>query len=84
MVEVFPHGGGTFQIEPDASSASYFHALNAMFPDVQPVRVLACQPPRADVRACARRGTPLYVHRSPNRPPSHSYLLLAGGLWLAN
>jgi len=46
MVEVFPHGGGTFQIEPDASSASYFYALNAMFPDVQPVRVLACQPPR--------------------------------------
>ena len=30
-VRVFPHGGGTFQIEPDASSASYFHAVNALF-----------------------------------------------------
>ncbi len=26
MVEVFPHKGGTFQIEPDASSGSYFWA----------------------------------------------------------
>lgn len=47
MVELFPHSGGTFQIEPDASSASYFHAVNAMFPDVEPVRVMACQPPRS-------------------------------------
>merc|ERR1712039_173815 len=46
-VEVFPHAGGTFQIEPDASSASYFHAVNALFPGVSPVRVTACQPPRA-------------------------------------
>jgi len=45
MIESFPHGGGEFQIEPDASSASYFHAVNAMFPQVQPVEVLACQPP---------------------------------------
>ncbi len=43
MVSVFPHGGGTFQIEPDASSASYFHAANALFPQVAPVRVMACQ-----------------------------------------
>jgi 3-phosphoshikimate 1-carboxyvinyltransferase len=26
MIEVFPHHGGTFQIEPDASSGSYFWA----------------------------------------------------------
>mmetsp|Transcript_117636 Transcript_117636/g.332791 ORF Transcript_117636/g.332791 Transcript_117636/m.332791 type:complete len:474 (+) Transcript_117636:112-1533(+) len=47
LLEVFPQGGGSFQIEPDASSASYFHAVNAIFPDVSPVRVLACQPPRS-------------------------------------
>ena len=40
QVRVFPHGGGTFQIEPDASSASYFHAVNALFPAVAPVRVM--------------------------------------------
>lgn len=39
--------GGEFQIEPDASSASYFHAVNALFPSVSPVRVMACQPPRS-------------------------------------
>lgn len=48
MIEVFPHKGGTFQIEPDASSASYFHAVNSLFPDVRPVQVLACQPPKAE------------------------------------
>jgi len=48
MVASFPHGGGTFQIEPDASSASYFHACNTLFPDVRPVTVMACQPPKAD------------------------------------
>jgi 5-enolpyruvylshikimate-3-phosphate synthase len=48
MTATFPHSGGTFQIEPDASSASYFHAANALFPDVAPVRVMACQPPKAD------------------------------------
>lgn len=47
MVEVFPNDGGEFQVEPDASSASYFHAANALFPDVVPVDVLACQPPKA-------------------------------------
>ena len=47
MIEAFPHGGGTFQVEPDASSASYFHAVNALFPAVQPVNVMACEPPRA-------------------------------------
>ena len=46
MVEVFPHAGGDFQIEPDASSASYFHACNTLFPEIQPVRVMACQPPK--------------------------------------
>ena len=34
-------------MEPDASSASYFHAVNALFPAVQPVNVMACEPPRA-------------------------------------
>ena len=48
MTATFPHSGGTFQIEPDASSASYFHAANALFPGVAPVRVMACQPPKAD------------------------------------
>jgi len=28
MVKVFPHGGGAFQIEPDASSASYFWGVD--------------------------------------------------------
>mmetsp|Transcript_55074 Transcript_55074/g.131245 ORF Transcript_55074/g.131245 Transcript_55074/m.131245 type:complete len:454 (+) Transcript_55074:123-1484(+) len=46
LLEVFPTAGGTFQVEPDASSASYFHAVNSMFPDVAPVEVLACQPPK--------------------------------------
>ena len=41
QVRVFPHGGGSFQIEPDASSASYFHAVNALFPAAAPVRVMA-------------------------------------------
>ena len=48
MVEVFPHKGGVFQVEPDASSASYFHAVNTMFPGVSPVNVVACQPTKAD------------------------------------
>ena len=48
MVETFPKGGGEFQVEPDASSASYFHAVNALFPTLQPVNVIACQPPKAD------------------------------------
>jgi len=48
MCFTFPHQGGTFQIEPDASSASYFHAVNALFPEVAPVRVMACQPPKCD------------------------------------
>ena len=48
MVEVFPHSGGTFQIEPDASSASYFHACNTLFPTSAPVRVMACQPPKQE------------------------------------
>lgn len=47
MLEVFPQSGGSFQIEPDASSASYFHAVNAIFPEVAPLRVMACQPPRS-------------------------------------
>ena len=28
LIKVFPHSGGSFQIEPDASSASYFVAAN--------------------------------------------------------
>jgi 3-phosphoshikimate 1-carboxyvinyltransferase len=30
MIEIFPHRGGKFQIEPDASSASYFWAASWM------------------------------------------------------
>eukprot|EP00439_Symbiodinium_sp_Y106_P038603 s1690_g4.t1 len=48
LLKAFPHEGGEFQIEADASSASYFHAVNAMFPKIAPVRVLACQPPRTE------------------------------------
>merc|ERR1712232_1457255 len=47
LLKTFPASGGEFQIEPDASSASYFHAVNALFPDVEPVRVKACQPPKS-------------------------------------
>ena len=32
LIEAFPKGGGTFQIEPDASSGSYFWAVARMFP----------------------------------------------------
>jgi 3-phosphoshikimate 1-carboxyvinyltransferase len=32
LCKVFPANGGEFQIEPDASSASYFHAANAVAP----------------------------------------------------
>jgi 3-phosphoshikimate 1-carboxyvinyltransferase len=31
MIEVFPHKGGKFQIEPDASSGSYFLAAGELF-----------------------------------------------------
>eukprot|EP00931_Biecheleriopsis_adriatica_P000869 TRINITY_DN100_c0_g1_i1.p1 TRINITY_DN100_c0_g1~~TRINITY_DN100_c0_g1_i1.p1 ORF type:complete len:468 (-),score=80.53 TRINITY_DN100_c0_g1_i1:38-1441(-) len=47
LLKVFPESGGDFQIEPDASSASYFHAVNALWPSISPVRVMACQPPRS-------------------------------------
>jgi 3-phosphoshikimate 1-carboxyvinyltransferase len=30
LIKVFPHGGGTFQIEPDASSGSYFWAAGRL------------------------------------------------------
>ena len=30
LIKVFPHGGGEFRIEPDASSGSYFWAVNWM------------------------------------------------------
>ena len=32
LIEAFPKGGGTFQIEPDASSGSYFWAVARLFP----------------------------------------------------
>ncbi|CAJ1333200.1 unnamed protein product, partial [Effrenium voratum] len=48
LLKSFPHEGGDFQIEADASSASYFHAVNALFGKIQPVRVLACQAPKCD------------------------------------
>jgi 3-phosphoshikimate 1-carboxyvinyltransferase len=33
MIDVFPHGGGKFQIEPDASSGSYFWGAGWLFQD---------------------------------------------------
>ncbi|MGN6644219.1 MAG: hypothetical protein ACTHKU_14600, partial [Verrucomicrobiota bacterium] len=33
LIEAFPHRGGTFQIEPDASSGSYFWAAGWLLPD---------------------------------------------------
>ncbi len=35
LVRVFPHGGGAFAVEPDASSGSYFHAAGWLL-DRQP------------------------------------------------
>jgi 3-phosphoshikimate 1-carboxyvinyltransferase len=35
MMDVFPHKGGTFQIEPDASSGSYFWAAGTLVPAAQ-------------------------------------------------
>lgn len=32
LVEAFPHGGGSFQIEPDASSGSYFWGAGRLVP----------------------------------------------------
>ncbi len=41
LIKVFPHHGGEFQIEPDASSGSYFIAVGEMIGDREswPVRV---------------------------------------------
>jgi 3-phosphoshikimate 1-carboxyvinyltransferase len=36
LMEVFPKNGGTFQIEPDASSGSYFWAAGELRTDLQP------------------------------------------------
>lgn len=36
LVKAFPHRGGRFRIEPDASSGSYFWAVGWMFPDTNP------------------------------------------------
>jgi 3-phosphoshikimate 1-carboxyvinyltransferase len=35
MIEVFPHRGGNFQIEPDASSGSYFAGVGYLHPESQ-------------------------------------------------
>lgn len=35
LMEVFPKNGGTFQIEPDASSGSYFWAAEKLLPQVR-------------------------------------------------
>src|SRR5208282_3921760 len=35
MIEVFPHRGGKFQIEPDASSGSYFWAADKLLPQIK-------------------------------------------------
>lgn len=39
MMGVFPHKGGTFQIEPDASSGSYFWAAGTLAPTAQEAKV---------------------------------------------
>lgn len=39
LIEVFPQGGGEFRIEPDASSGSYFWAVNALGLAGEPARV---------------------------------------------
>ncbi|MBR5977730.1 MAG: 3-phosphoshikimate 1-carboxyvinyltransferase [Verrucomicrobia bacterium] len=42
IIETFPHHGGEFQIEPDASSGSYFYAANVWhprYPQEKPVSV---------------------------------------------
>jgi 3-phosphoshikimate 1-carboxyvinyltransferase len=36
LIEAFPHRGGKFQIEPDASSKSYFDAVKELFPMYSP------------------------------------------------
>jgi len=35
LIEAFPHGGGEFAIEPDASSGSYFWGINCVHDDMQ-------------------------------------------------
>jgi 3-phosphoshikimate 1-carboxyvinyltransferase len=35
MIDVFPHAGGEFQVEPDASSGSYFWAANELVPPTE-------------------------------------------------
>lgn len=35
LMEVFPEGGGEFQVEPDCSSASYFLGAGALLPETQ-------------------------------------------------
>jgi len=35
MIEVFPRSGGEFQVEPDASSGSYFWAANELVPPLE-------------------------------------------------
>jgi 3-phosphoshikimate 1-carboxyvinyltransferase len=35
LIKAFPKGGGTFQIEPDASSGSYFLAAGAFLPELE-------------------------------------------------
>ena len=49
MVGAFPKSGGTFQIEPDASSGSYFWALNQLPPPLMD-RKEHSEPPGVDVQ----------------------------------
>ena len=55
MIEAFPKGGGTFQIEPDASSGSYFMAAGIIALDFfkpsggRKVKILSLQPPMLDI-----------------------------------
>lgn len=47
LMKIFPNDGGTFAIEPDASSASYFWAAGALAP---PSRLLKSGQPEAALR----------------------------------
>jgi 3-phosphoshikimate 1-carboxyvinyltransferase len=58
LMEVFPKNGGTFQIEPDASSGSYFWALNYLYSANEMKDYLDLKP---------KRQSPVYVLNWPHK-----------------
>jgi len=58
MIEVFPHHGGKFQIEPDASSGSFFWAAGWLIYLFEVVKHAKRTP--------SWQGSPVYVHKWPN------------------